>query len=102
MSVSVSFDVGSDVKTGNDLKSYDWGRLIEMRLAQQYPDLNIKFENKTGQTLTFTMGFENRPTSESDIRSRLFSFMQYYPAMKIGNLEIKLESKYGEIRYDDL
>ena len=90
MDVLVSFDVDSDVKTGNGVKPCDWGRLMEMRLGQQYPDLGIKFEKKTGQTLTFTMGFENRPTSESDIRSRLFSFMQYYPAMKIGNLKLKL------------
>ncbi len=90
MNVSVSFDVESNVQTGNDVKPCDWGRLMKMRLAQQYPDLNITSESKSGQTLTFTMEFGNRPTSESDIRSRLFNFMQYYPAMKISNLQTKL------------
>ncbi len=90
MSVLVSFDVESSLHTGNDVKPCDWGRLMKVRLGQQYPDLDIMFEGKEGQTLTFTMEFNNRPTSVSDIRSRLFSFMQYYPAMKISNLEIKL------------
>ena len=90
MSVEVKFDVESSIQTENDAKPCNWGRLLEVRLAQQYPDLDINLEDETGTKLEFIMEFNNRPTSVSDIRSRLFSFMQYYPAMKIKNLEIQL------------
>jgi len=90
MTVLVSFDVESSVKTKDEVKPCDWGRLLEIRLAEQYPDLAIHFEDQDAQTLTFTMGFDNRPTSEADVRSRLFSFLRYYPAMKISNLKIQL------------
>ena len=90
MSVSVSFDVEPVIQTKNEVKACDWGRLMEMRLSEQYPDLSINFEGQEGKNLTFTMGFYNRPTSEADIRSRLFSFLRYYPAMKISNLKIQI------------
>ena len=90
MSVSVSFDIESSIQTKNKVKACDWGRLMEIRLAEQYPDLKINLDGQEGQTLTFTMGFDNRPTSEADIRSRLFSFLRYYPTMKISNLRIRL------------
>lgn len=89
MAVSVSFDVKPTIQTKDGAESFDWGRLMEVRLPQQCPDLEISLERQEGQTLTFTMEFNNRPTSEAAIRSRLFSFLQYYPAMKISNLKIK-------------
>lgn len=90
MSVLVSFNMKSNVNTGTEVKVCDWGRLMETRLKQQYPDLTIKLDTQKDQKLTYIMEFNNRPTSVADIRSRLFSFLQYYPAMEIEDLQIQL------------
>jgi len=92
MAAQVSFEVEKEILTsgGNGIKSCDWGRLMEKRLQEEYGDMYIKLESTHGKTLTFTMEFTNRPTTEPDIRSRIYEFLRYYPAMEIQSLKIEL------------
>ena len=92
MSVHVSFKVvPMQIPSAESvIKQCDWQRLVQTRLQQQYPDISIESETPEGEKLVFLMEFKNRPTTEADIRSRLYDFMRYNPAMKIQSLEVKL------------
>ena len=74
-------------------KTHALGMLIETRLHERYPDLEVKFESQDGYKLNFNMSFNNRPTSESDVRTRFFDWLKDYPSIKIQELNLTFHSE---------
>ena len=87
----ISADVVGDNNDNNDDTPIicNWGRLIQQRLCQQYPDLTVEMQSdpKTDK-LIFGFEFKNRPTSEADVLNRLFDFLRDRPSIKIYGFEL--------------